>query len=266
MENKEKGNAELTVRINLKVMKFIVGKSKELEKSYPSIAYYCLLYVVHKLHSYVKATPTDKDAMNMLKTSLKESEELGPTINRIDYNDLSKFCDNLIKAAEKKSDKLETLKSAVHLFYTSQIFYEILGHFQELNEEEKKKYKYAKYKTVYLKKCIDENRNPNEESTEVVYPMNSAERESQVEQEENNIDPYGIINSKSVEEKEVPQKDMNIDTYKEEDHIQSIQSTYFDISDSLKHAQHAVNALMFEDVETAKLCLKRSLAALEKKP
>lgn len=46
------------------------------------------------------------------------------------------------------------------MFFTSKIFYEILNHFKNLSTEENKKYVYAKYKTIYLKKCFDNNITP----------------------------------------------------------------------------------------------------------
>ncbi|SOV73563.1 vacuolar protein sorting-associated protein VTA1, putative [Plasmodium sp. gorilla clade G3] len=253
-------------KINMKSIEFILKKSEELETNHSLVSFLCILYVVEKLNDYVKDNYTDIDRKNVLINCLNKAEEMRPSFGSLDYNVLSKFCEKLFLAADK-NDKNEVItKKTLQMFFTSKIFYEILNHFKNLSTEENKKYVYAKYKTIYLKKCFDNNITPEPGS-----PQNEdvvSEVDSRID-EENKEEKEQITNDKyeNYEENKINSYYENDNDYYKGREKLSTQGKRtednVDFNLSLKHAQYAVNALIFEDRDTAKNELKLSLSYLE---
>ncbi|GAB64639.1 hypothetical protein PCYB_022090 [Plasmodium cynomolgi strain B] len=205
----------------MKSIQFIWKKAQELERDHLLVSFLCTLYIVEELNDYVKSNSTDIEAKNVFLQCLDKAEHIRLSLDVVDYTKLADFCKKLFLAADRHDRQAEITKKTLQMFFTSQIFYEILNHFQKLDDDEKKKYLYAKYKTVYLKKCFDNGIKPEPGS-----PRNE-----------------GV---------ETPSPE----AYK-------AQQNGVDFAASLKHAQYAVNALLFEDLDTAKRELRLALSHLE---
>ncbi|CRH03117.1 vacuolar protein sorting-associated protein VTA1, putative [Plasmodium relictum] len=265
MESKDETHVKENKKINKKSIYFIIKKSEELEKDHLLISFFCILYVIEQLNDYVKNDYTDIEAKNILINCLNKAEKIRPSFDSLDYNELSKFCERLFLGANKNDRYEEITKKTLQMFFTSQIFYEILNHFKKLNDEEKKKYLYAKYKTIYLKKCFDNNIKP-----EPGTPKNEKEDISElcedISKDERNYQET-INNEISCEDNSISNNDYDIGFQEKKANISDENKKIYntiDFSSSLKHAQYAVNALMFEDLDTAKYQLKLSLSYLEK--
>ncbi|CXH88860.1 vacuolar protein sorting-associated protein VTA1, putative [Plasmodium berghei] len=277
MEKNKKGE-----KPNMKQIKFILKKSEELEKKHSLVSFLCVLYVSEKLNDYVKNNYSDIEAKDLLLNCVKKAEEIRPSFDLIDYSKLADLCKQLFLAADKNDRTDEITNKTIHMFFTAQIFYEILNHFQALNNDEKKKYLYAKYKTIYIKKCFDNNIKPEPGSPKAELEQDTSEKlyeEMPINQENKKED---IEKEKSDEENKWVKDDIlwgaeeNYLFSKNEDSNLLSNNTdnnkigennkngkYVDISQSLKHSQYATNALMFEDVVTAKKELKIALSYLE---
>ncbi|ETW51905.1 hypothetical protein PFMALIP_00018 [Plasmodium falciparum MaliPS096_E11] len=181
-----------------------------------------------------------------------------PSFGSLDYNVLSNFCEKLFLAADKNDRNEVITKKTLQMFFTSKIFYEILNHFKNLSTEENKKYVYAKYKTIYLKKCFDNNITPE---------PGSPKNEDAVSEVDNKIDDKDKEEEEQItNDKYEHYEENNNDYYKGREKIGTQSKGTEDSVDfnlSLKHAQYAVNALIFEDRDTAKRELKLSLSYLE---
>ncbi|CRG93283.1 vacuolar protein sorting-associated protein VTA1, putative [Plasmodium gallinaceum] len=260
MENKDETHVKENKKINKKLIQFILKKSEELEKDHLLISFFCILYIVEQLKDYVKNNYTDIEAKNILINCLNKGEKVRPSFDSLDYNELSEFCKRLFLAADKNDRYDEITKKTLQMFYTCQIFYEILNHFRKLNNEERKKYIYAKYKTIYIKKCFDNNIKP-----EPGTPKNEKEDISELEEDisKDEITHIETINTE-IPCEYIPLNKSDYDTNLQEkklhnyDENKKIVATV-DFSSSLKHAQYAVN-----DLDTAKHQLKLSLSYLEK--
>ncbi|ETB60618.1 hypothetical protein, variant 2 [Plasmodium yoelii 17X] len=161
---------------NMKQIKFILKKSEELEKKHPLASFLCVLYISEKLNDYVKDNYSDIEAKDLLLNCVKKAEGIRPSFDFIDYSKLADLCKQLFLAADKNDRTDEITNKTIHMFFTAQIFYEILNHFQTLNSDEKKKYLYAKYKTIYIKKCFDNNIKPEPGSPKVELEQDPSEK------------------------------------------------------------------------------------------
>lgn len=265
----ENGEKLKCKEVNMKTIKFILQKSEELEKKQLLTSFFCLLYVVEKLNLYVRKKDSDKEAKELFINCLTKAEKIRPTFSKLDEGELAKFCNTLFAVADKNDRTQEFTKKTLQLFFTSQIFYEILDHFKTLDEDEKKKYVYAKYKTVYLKKCLDNNITPRpgtpvddkdtNGSQNVANDRNSIFEETQEYENGQNEITSQIINRNSLSVKE----ETTLSDYKEFEPFPKREDASIDFASSLKHAQYAVNALMFEDKETAIQQLNMSLSYLK---
>ncbi|SOV10082.1 vacuolar protein sorting-associated protein VTA1, putative [Plasmodium gaboni] len=253
-------------KINMKSIEFVLKKSEELETNHSLVSFLCILYVVEKLNDYVKVNYTDIDKKNVLIKCLNKAEEMRPSFGSLDYNVLSNFCEKLFLAADKADRNEVITKKTLQMFFTSKMFYEILNHFNSLSTEENKKYVYAKYKTIYLKKCFDNNIIPepgspkNEDAISEV--DNKIGEENKEEKEQITNDKYENYEDNKINN----YYENDNDYYKEREKLSTQNKRMEDTVDfnlSLKHAQYAVNALIFEDRDTAKRELKLSLSYLE---
>lgn len=254
--------------VNMKIIKFVLQKSEELEKKQLLISFFCLLYVVEKLNLYVRKKNSDKEAKELFINCLTKAEKLRPEFSKLDEGQLAKFCKTLFAAADKNERTQKFTKKTLQLFFTSQIFYEILDHFKTLDEDERKKYVYAKYKTVYLKKCLDNNITPrpgtpvddgkdtNGYENVANDQISNFEETGGYEKEQNETRSH-IINNKLWPLKEETTLADNKGSFSKREDVS------IDFASSLKHAQYAVNALMFEDKETAIQQLNMSLSYLK---
>ncbi|CDO62129.1 vacuolar protein sorting-associated protein VTA1, putative [Plasmodium reichenowi] len=245
-------------KINMKSIEFVIKKSEELETNHSLVSFLCILYVVEKLNDYVKVNYTDTDRKNVLIKCLNKAEEMRPSFGSLDYNVLSNFCEKLFLAADKNDRNEVITKKTLQMFFTSKIFYEILNHFKNLSTEENKKYVYAKYKTIYLKKCFDNNITPE---------PGSPQNEDAVSEVDKRIDDEDKEEEEQItNDKYEHYEENNNDYYKGREKLGTQSKGTEDSVDfnlSLKHAQYAVNALIFEDRDTAKRELKLSLSYLE---
>ncbi|CAX51183.1 hypothetical protein PFAG_00009 [Plasmodium falciparum Santa Lucia] len=245
-------------KINMKTIEFVIKKSEELETNHSLVSFLCILFVVEKLNDYVKVNYADIDRKNVLIKCLNKAEEMRPSFGSLDYNVLSNFCEKLFLAADKNDRNEVITKKTLQMFFTSKIFYEILNHFKNLSTEENKKYVYAKYKTIYLKKCFDNNITPE---------PGSPKNEDAVSEVDNKIDDEDKEEEEQItNDKYEHYEENNNDYYKGREKIGTQSKGTEDSVDfnlSLKHAQYAVNALIFEDRDTAKRELKLSLSYLE---
>ncbi|SOS76057.1 vacuolar protein sorting-associated protein VTA1, putative [Plasmodium sp. gorilla clade G1] len=245
-------------KINMKTIEFVIKKSEELETNHSLVSFLCILYVVEKLNDYVKVNYADTDRKNVLIKCLNKAEEMRPSFGSLDYNVLSNFCEKLFLAADKNDRNEVITKKTLQMFFTSKIFYEILNHFKNLSTEENKKYVYAKYKTIYLKKCFDNNITPE---------PGSPKNEDVVSEVDNKIDDEDKEEEEQITNNKYEHyEENNNDYYKGREKIGTQSKGTEDSVDfnlSLKHAQYAVNALIFEDRDTAKRELKLSLSYLE---
>lgn len=241
-------------KISMKSIQFIWKKAQELERDHLLVSFLCTLYIVEELNDYVKSNSTDIEAKDVFLQCLEKAEQMRLSLDAVDYTKLADFCKKLFLAADRHDRQAEITKKTLQMFFTSQIFYEILNHFQKLDDDEKKKYLYAKYKTVYLKKCFDngikpEPGSPRNEGGETPSPAASGDgggpnKETTLEDYTENLD-----SSRGMQKFE-------LEAYK-------AQQNGVDFAASLKHAQYAVNALLFEDLDTAKRELRQALSHLE---
>ncbi|CAD2096513.1 vacuolar protein sorting-associated protein VTA1, putative [Plasmodium vinckei] len=279
-ENKEINKKE--AKPNMKQIKFILKKSEELEKKHSLASFLCVLYVSEQLNDYVKNNYNDTEAKNLLLNCVEKAEQIRPTFDSLDYSKLANLCKQLFLAADKNDRTEEITNKTIHMFFTAQIFYEILNHFQTLNDDDKKKYLYAKYKTIYIKKCFDNNIKPepgspkperekdqSEESYEEM-PINQENKKEDIQKDQSDEEQMWTKNDIWGEEENYLLFPKNEDSkllFNNTDNNKIGESNKngksVNISQSLKHSQYATNALMFEDVVTAKKELKLALSYLE---
>ncbi|EUD65322.1 hypothetical protein C922_04265 [Plasmodium inui San Antonio 1] len=160
MEAQEEQDGGGGKKISMKSIQFIWKKAQELERDHLLVSFLCTLYIVEELNDYVKNNSTDIEAKNIFLQCLDKAEHTRSSFDAVDYTKLADFCKKLFLAADRHDRQAEITKKTLQMFFTSQIFYEILNHFRKLDDDEKKKYLYAKYKTVYLKKCFDKGIKP----------------------------------------------------------------------------------------------------------
>ncbi|VTZ66863.1 vacuolar protein sorting-associated protein VTA1, putative [Plasmodium chabaudi chabaudi] len=282
------GNKEINTKEakpNMKQIKFILKKSEELEKKHSLASFLCVLYVSEQLNDYVKNNYSDTEAKNLLLNCVEKAERIRPTFDSLDYSKLADLCRQLFLAADKNDRTEEITNKTIHMFFTAQIFYEILNHFQTLNDDEKKKYLYAKYKTIYIKKCFDNDIKPEpgspkpelekDQSEDLAepyeeMPINQENKKKDIQKDKSDEEQMWVKNDIWGEEENYlsfPKNEdsnllfNNMDNNKIGENNKNRKSV--NISQSLKHSQYATNALMFEDVVTAKKELKLALSYLE---
>jgi vacuolar protein sorting-associated protein VTA1 len=73
---------------------------------------------------------------------------------------LENYALKIFTHADKQDREGKATKATVKLFYTASVLIEVCSQFGSLNTELAEKLKYAKYKTVYLTKCINEGITP----------------------------------------------------------------------------------------------------------
>eukprot|EP00366_Plasmodium_knowlesi_P000281 XP_002257778.1 hypothetical protein, conserved in Plasmodium species [Plasmodium knowlesi strain H] len=219
-------------KISMKSIQFIWKKAQELERDHLLVSFLCTLYIVEELNDYVKSNSTDIEAKDVFLQCLEKAEQMRLSLGAVDYTKLGDFCRKLFLAADRHDRQAEITKKTLQMFFTSQIFYEILNHFQKLDDDEKKKYLYAKYKTVYLKKCFDngikpEPGSPRNEGGET--PSPEASGDGGAPNKETTLEDY----TENLDSSRGMQK-FELEAYK-------AQQNGVDFAASLKHAQYAVN-------------------------
>ncbi|SBT70274.1 vacuolar protein sorting-associated protein VTA1, putative [Plasmodium malariae] len=268
MHEGEEANSEENKKVNIKSIHFILKKSEELEKDHLLVSFLCTLYIAEQLNNYLKNNYGDTEAKNIMIKCIDKAEQIRPLFDSVDYNKLADFCKKLFLAADKCDRNEEMTKRTMHMFFTSQIFYEILNHFRQLDDDEKEKYMYAKYKTIYLKKCFDKDIKPEsglpvEQKGETSL---SAESDEEIRKEGKEMNEKSAHNE-TINEKIIIKND-NHNNYFEDikelelDKRKKVEKNV-DFALSLRHAQYAVNAIMFEDLTTAKRELQLALSYLE---
>ncbi|VWU50448.1 vacuolar protein sorting-associated protein VTA1, putative [Hepatocystis sp. ex Piliocolobus tephrosceles] len=252
--------------LNMKIIQFILKKSEELEKEHLLVSFLCTLYIVEQLSEYMKKSKVDTETKQILIKCLDKAEKTRPLFDKLDYNKLAVFCEGLFAAADKNDRTNKIDKRTLRMFFSCKIFYEILNHFRTLNEEEKKKLIYAKYKTVYIQKCFENNIEPKPGS-----PVRETKEESSSDSEKidksnvNEIEMpriYDNIWNDDYNTYKIEQNNFTKDQYEITPSSNKISDKQIDFTLSLKHAQYAVNALMFEDLKTATHELKTALSYL----
>lgn len=219
---------------------------------------------MEELNEYVKGNSTDIEAKDIFLQCLDKAEHIRPSFDAVEYTKLADFCKKLFLAADRHDRQAEITKKTLQMFFTSQIFYEILNHFRKLDEDERKKYLYAKYKTVYLKKCFDNGIRPEPGS-----PRNAGgEAPSPAAPGDGGAPDWGEMhqgepNEQTTQEDYTEKCESLMDMHKFELEAYKAQQNGVDFAASLKHAQYAVNALLFEDLDTAKRELRLALSHLE---
>ncbi|GAW79144.1 vacuolar protein sorting-associated protein VTA1 [Plasmodium gonderi] len=253
METPGEEAGEKNKKVSMKSIQFIWKKAQELERDHLLVSFLCTLYIVEQLNDYIKNNSADIEAKNILMQCLNKAEQVRPSFDSVDYTKLADFCKKLFLAADKHDRQEEITKKTLQMFFTSQIFYEILSHFRKLDPCEKKKYLYAKYKTVYLKNCFDNNvkpepGTPRNETTGDVSSSEESPEEIAINGNEMFKDQTAYENQteKCENFQGIPKFEM--DAYME-------QQNGADIATSLKHAQYAVNGELRE-LNLALSCLK----------
>ncbi|SBS80102.1 vacuolar protein sorting-associated protein VTA1, putative [Plasmodium ovale curtisi] len=261
-------------KINMKAIHFILKKADELEKDHLLVSFLCILYLAEQLNEQVKNNCADVEAKNMLMRCLERAEKIRKSFDSPDYDKFAQFCKRLFLAADKNDRTGEITKRTLQMFFTSQIFYEILNHFKVLDSDEKKKYMYAKYKTIYIKKCFDNNVKPEPgtpRDNNGEFSLSGSDEETQLMGKQSSVQlPTRADKNEGYAEKS-HHDHCHSDTREHElgrqiSHTRcktSKSENTVDFTQSLKHAQYAVNALIFEDLDTAKSELRLAISHLE---
>lgn len=123
------------------------------------VAYYCRAYAAKiGISEYLNAST--KPYLLQLMDVVEEDKKKLPVTEDAGQAALYNVALKLFKKADDEDRAGRANKKVAQAFYTAMVLFDVLRFFDELNEEESEKHKYAKFKAAYISKCLKEGTVP----------------------------------------------------------------------------------------------------------
>ncbi|KAH9498509.1 Vacuolar protein sorting-associated protein vta1 [Bulinus truncatus] len=137
----------------------------EHDKRDPVIAYYCRLYAMQQAMTVDKSSPEARqylvslmDFLEKSKSQLKDEQAVHNEI--IGQAHVENYALKLFLYADNEDRAGNFGKNVIKAFLTSSLLMDVLTTFGELSEDIEKNRKYAKWKALYINKCIQNGETP----------------------------------------------------------------------------------------------------------
>ncbi|KAF4698476.1 Vacuolar protein sorting-associated protein vta1 [Perkinsus olseni] len=143
-------------------------RAEELDNQYPLVSFYCRLYVAESLMAARQQAGYDKaldgTLVSLLDVCEKEKAQLGQALED-GPRKLEDFCISVFGHADNEDRSGEITSATSMKFYVASLFFDVLEGVQvddkgTLPPDLEEKRKYAKFKAVYINKCLKEGTTP----------------------------------------------------------------------------------------------------------
>ncbi|EER19974.1 Protein C6orf55, putative [Perkinsus marinus ATCC 50983] len=143
-------------------------RAEEVDNQYPLVSFYCRLYVAESLMAARQRPGYDKaldgTLMSLLDICEREKAQLGQALEDGPQK-LEDFCISVFGHADNEDRSGEITAATSMKFYCASLFFDVLEGVQVdgkgvLSTDLEEKRKYAKYKAVYINKCLKEGTPP----------------------------------------------------------------------------------------------------------
>ncbi|KAF4693484.1 Vacuolar protein sorting-associated protein vta1 [Perkinsus olseni] len=143
-------------------------RAEELDNQYPLVSFYCRLYVAESLMAARQQAGYDKaldgTLVSLLDVCEKEKAQLGQALED-GPRKLEDFCISVFGHADNEDRSGEITSATSMKFYVASLFFDVLEGVQvddkgTLPPDLEEKRKYAKFKAVYINKCLKEGSTP----------------------------------------------------------------------------------------------------------
>ncbi|XP_074656435.1 vacuolar protein sorting-associated protein VTA1 homolog [Tubulanus polymorphus] len=137
----------------------------KLEEPETVVAYYCRIYAVQKALKISESKPECRKFIYQLMDVLEKmkGELAGEEVMQNDVVagvHVENYALKVFEFADNEDRASRFSRNVVKSFYTAGLLFDVLSTFGELSEEITHKRKYAKWKALYINKCLKENTIP----------------------------------------------------------------------------------------------------------
>eukprot|EP00922_Rhytidocystis_sp_ex-Travisia-forbesii_P056265 GHVS01083303.1.p2 GENE.GHVS01083303.1~~GHVS01083303.1.p2 ORF type:complete len:295 (+),score=80.72 GHVS01083303.1:288-1172(+) len=275
-----------------------INRADELHEHCPMASFYCRLFVAEQL-SLLRTQPSDAGVDKLLMDQLDKAEQLkaltnsnsdNPSVSPFTKQEFENFCLGVFKRANDDDQTGQISQSTLQRYFCAGIFLDVLGQFGPLSPEMEQKRKYSRWRATCIKRSLDKGEtppSPNDEEQEEGEGLALTDEFGKLHLSPKTTkptttsstalatagsptacgatSPSAVSSPRSAASPKIdaaakrPPPPVSVGSPGSSSRPRVVGGT----DRALKHAQHAVSALNFDDAKTARRELHEALACLD---